>query len=146
VKARRVGVPRDTRTGSVLEQMVFPALRKGGYEATGQQVIGLKPHGRKHRVDTVAIKGGRSILISQKWQQTGGTAEEKVAFEVICLADAIKRSAGKYSKAIVVLGGDGWTLRDWYVNGGLKSHIVDHALVEVLTLEQFVGRANRGQL
>ncbi|MCA1811504.1 MAG: hypothetical protein LC623_05780 [Halobacteriales archaeon] len=130
----------------MLEQMMFPALEQGGYEATGQQVIGLKPHGRKHKVDTIATKNRQSILISQKWQQSGGTAEEKVAFEVICLADAIKKSNGKFSKAIVVLGGDGWTLRDWYVNGGLKSHIVDHALVEVLTLEQFVARANKGKL
>jgi hypothetical protein len=126
--------------------MVFPALHKGGYETTGQHVIGLKPHGRKHKVDTIAVKDGKSILISQKWQQSGGTAEEKVAFEVICLADAIRKSGGKYSKAIVVLGGNGWTLRDWYVNGGLKSHIVDHALVEVVTLEQFVARANKGKL
>jgi hypothetical protein len=130
----------------VLEQMVFPALERGGYEATGQQIIGLKPHGRKHKIDTIAMKDGKSILISQKWQQSGGTAEEKVAFEVICLADAVKKSKGRFSKAIVVLGGDGWTLRDWYVDGGLKSHIVDHALVEVLTLEQFVGRANKGNL
>ena len=79
-------------------------------------------------------------------QQSGGTAEEKVAFEVICLADAVKRSNGKFAKAIVVLGGNGWTLRDWYVDGGLKSHIVDHGLVEILTLEEFVARANKGKL
>ena len=137
---------RDTRTGGVLEAMVFPALKKGGYEASGQQVIGLKPHGRKHKVDTVATKGGKSILISQKWQQAGGTAEEKVAFEVICLADAVKRSNGKFTKAVVVLGGEGWTLRNWYVNGGLRGHIVDHSLVDIVTLEQFVARANTGSL
>ena len=126
--------------------MVFPALRKGGYETTGQVVVGLKPHGRKHKVDTVATKGGKSILVSQKWQQTGGTAEEKVAFEVICLADAVRKSSGKFSKAIVVLGGPGWTLRDWFVGRGLAEHIVHHSLVEVMTLEDFVARANKGLL
>lgn len=142
----RIVTPRDTTTGGVLESMVFPALKKGGYETTGQTVIGQKPHGRKHKVDTVATKDGKTILISQKWQQSGGTAEEKVAFEVICLADAVRKSNGKYSKAVVVLGGNGWTLRDWFVGGGLASHIVHHALVEILTLEDFVARANRGKL
>jgi hypothetical protein len=126
--------------------MVFPALARGGYDASGQQIIGTKPHGRKHKVDTIATKNGRTILISQKWQQTGGTAEEKVAFEVICLADAVEKSQGKYDKAIVVLGGNGWTLRDWYIKGGLSKHIVKHDLVEIMDLETFVAKANKGKL
>lgn len=138
--------PRDTRTGGVLEQMVIPALSQGGYLTSPQYVVGVKPHGRKHKVDTIATKDGRSILISLKWQQTPGTAEEKVAFEVITLADAVRNSGGRYSKAIVVLGGNGWTLRDWYVGGGLASHIKFHELVEVMNFEDFIAQANRGKL
>lgn len=46
-----------------------------------------------------------------KWQQIGGTAEQKVPFEVMCLADAVR--AEHAARAYLVLGGDGWTLRDY---------------------------------
>ena len=44
---------RDTRTGGVLESMVFPALVRGGYRGTKQVNIGLAPGDRKHRVDVL---------------------------------------------------------------------------------------------
>jgi len=43
-------------------------------------------------------------LISMKWQQVSGTAEQKVPFEVICLIEALKNNGGRYSKAYLVLG------------------------------------------
>ena len=82
--------------------------------------------------------------MSLKWQQTGGTAEQKVPFEVISLAEAILQ--GQFNKAYLVLGGEGWTLRDFYTSGGLKEHLVHTDRVEILTLEGFVARANRSEL
>jgi hypothetical protein len=138
--------PRDTRTSGVLENMVLPALRFGGYEPKSQVFVGTRLGGGRHRVDVVGEKGGRTILISLKWQQVGGTAEQKVPFEVVCLIDAIRQSAGKYTKAYVVLGGNGWSLRDFYVGGGLKDYLKYSELVDIMTLEQFVAKANKGQL
>ena len=40
-----------------------------------------------------------------KGQQIGGTAEQKVPFEVMCLADAVR--AEHAARAYLVLGGDG---------------------------------------
>ena len=54
----------------------------------------------------------KHILVSLKWQQTSGTAEQKVPFEVMCLSDAVRDGHG--DRAHLVLGGDGWTLRDYY--------------------------------
>ena len=62
------------------------------------------------------------------------------------MIDAIRRGNGKYSKAYVVLGGDGWSLRDFYVGGGLKEYLNYSELVQIMTLEQFVAKANKGQL
>ena len=70
--------PRNTRTGSVLEAMILPALVQGGYAYTTQQVIGTRFGGGRHIVDAVAEKDDYKFLISLKWQQTGGTAEQKV--------------------------------------------------------------------
>jgi hypothetical protein len=46
----------------------------------------------------------------------------------------------------LVLGGDGWTLRDYYVSGALSEHLIHSALVKIVTLEAFVRLANNGQL
>ncbi len=45
-----------------------------------------------------------------------------------------------------MLGGEGWTLRNFYTAGGLKPFLVNSEKVDVLTLEGFVGRANQGKL
>ncbi len=124
--------------------MVVPALRRGGYEYSKQVVIGQRIGGGSHKVDAIAQKDGRRFLVSVKWQQTSGTAEQKVPFEVICLAEAVL--AGTADKAYLVLGGEGWTLRTFYVGGGLQQHLAHAERVEILTLEGFVARANRSEL
>ena len=135
---------RNTRTGSVLEQMVLPALGQGGYAYETQVNLGRRLGLGRHFVDAVAEKNGQRFLISLKWQQVSGTAEQKVPFEVICLIEAL--DAGNFEKAYVVLGGEGWTLRDFYTSGGLKQYLINSDHVEVIRLEAFVGRANQGKL
>ena len=136
---------RNTLTGSVLELMVLPSLSLGGYEYELQKSIGTRPGGRKHKIDAVANKGNNSYLISLKWQQVSGTAEQKVPFEVICLLDALRQNL-QCQKAYLVLGGDGWTLRDLYISGGLQQYLSHGDRVEIVTLERFVAKANKGQL
>src|SRR5258708_2364455 len=105
--------PRDTGTGRVLEEMVLPSLHRGGYTyPTGPQKIGLRLGGGAHYVDVIAEKSGVKYLVSLKWQQVAGTAEQKVPFEVICLADAVL--TGQFAKAYLVLGGEGWKLRNFF--------------------------------
>jgi hypothetical protein len=136
--------PRNTRTGGVLEQMVLPALKQGGYAYKTQQKIGKRLGCGPHFVDVIAEKNGRPVLVSMKWQQVSGTAEQKVPFEVICLLEAVE--SGTYTKAYLVLGGGGWTLRDFYVADGLQKYLNYREKIEILTLESFVGRANAGKL
>lgn len=137
--------PRDTRTGGVLEQMILPALTKGGYSYKTQVNIGTRTGGGKHYVDVVAEdKDGQTILISLKWQQVSGTAEQKVPFEVISLADAILH--GSANKAYLVLGGAGWKLREYFTGNELKEHLCHIDLVKIMTLEEFIGIANQGKL
>lgn len=136
--------PRDTRTGSVLEQMILPALRQGGYEYSTQVAIGQRLGCGRHVVDAIATKENRRVLVSMKWQQVSGTAEQKVPFEVICLLEALETN--RFEKAYLVLGGGGWTLRDFYTAGGLQKYLHHTDAVEILTLETFIGRANTGSL
>jgi len=124
--------------------MVLPALTRGGYSCAKQVVVGTRCGGAAHKVDAVAEKNGQRTLVSLKWQQTGGTAEQKVPFEVMCLADAVR--AKHATRAYLVLGGDGWKLRDYYTSGALADHLTYAALVNVVTLEAFVRLANNGQI
>ena len=136
--------PRNTNTGGVLEAMILPALERGGYEYETQVNVGARCGGGTHKADAVARTGADAILISLKWQQTGGTAEQKVPFEVMCLADAVRN--GKADRVYLVLGGDGWTLRDYYTSGQLEEHLIYAALVRVVHLEAFIRLANTSKL
>lgn len=136
---------RQTSTGRVLEAMVMPSLAAGGYQCDQQVVVGVRPNGRKHVADVVATRAEQSMIISLKWQQVSGTAEQKVPFEVMCLRDAIVDPATLYQKAYLVLGGEGWTLREFFTSDVFKRYI-DLQQVCVLTLEAFIAKANRGVL
>lgn len=137
-------MPGNTRTGGVLEAMILPALERGGYTHRAQVTIGDRLGCGRHVVDALAAKGGREILVSVKWQQVAGTAEQKVPFELICLLDVMDR--GGYAKAYLVLGGEGWKMRNFYVSGGLNKYLPLGERVEVITLEGFVAKANSGRL
>jgi hypothetical protein len=91
---------RDTGTGAVLEAMVLPALRRGGYTYQAQVNVGTRFGGGRHFVDVLATDSeGRRFLVSLKWQQVSGTAEQKVPFEAISLAEAVRISEGRYAGA-----------------------------------------------
>ena|SRR5262249_7383351 len=137
-------MPRDTRTGGVLEAMILPSLKRGGYDYQVRVKIGQRLGCGAHYVDVIAEKDGRKILVSLKWQQVAGTAEQKIPFEVICLAEALE--GREYEKAYIVLGGEGWTLRKFYTGGGLTKYLHGADRVEIVTLEGFVANANRGEL
>ncbi len=136
--------PRDTGTGAVLEKMILPALERGGYSYETQVRIGTRLGGGTHIVDIIAKKGSAVILISLKWQQVSGTAVQKVPFEVICVEEALR--TGSYERAYIVLGGNGWKLRNFYVSGGLNQYLKLSGKVKIDTLEAFVAKANMAAL
>jgi hypothetical protein len=137
---------RNTQTGKVLELMILPALQQAGYVYRVQEVIGERLRSGKHKIDALVTKDGRQFLVSVKWQQSSGTTEQKVPFEVISLVEALRSS--KFEKAYLVLAGTGWkkTLKDFYVSGGLRDFIRDSENVVILGLEEFVVKANQRRL
>jgi hypothetical protein len=139
--------PRDTSTGSVLESMILPALDRGGYSYKKQAVIGKRLGGGMHKVDVlVTASNSLQIPVSVKWQQVSGTAEQKVPFEIMCLADAVHNSQRKFTKAYLVLGGEGWKLRDYYLSGNVRQYMKNCDPIEIVSLEAFIAKANKGRL
>lgn len=154
---------RNTTTGAVLETMILPALKNAGYHHRRQVNIGRRlGGGGVQLIDALAWNDDTTFLISLKWQQTSGTAEQKVPFEVICLADAVRSDQREFGRvycadcyelhateamhglrSYLVLGGEGWSLRDFYTSGGLDRHLVRPELVNIVSLEGFIARANQ---
>ena len=135
---------RDTRTGQVLEQMILPAFEMGGYEVKKQVNIGTRLGGGKHYVDNLISKNNRQILVSLKWQQSAGTAEQKVPYEFMCLVKAL-RGNKEFNAAYIVIGGTGWT-KDSFFLEELDDWVISSESVRVIRLEEFVAMANSGRI
>jgi len=137
---------RDTTTGSnyeaIIEMCIRRSCEKNGLEAISQTNIGTKPGGGKHRVDWEIIdkKDPNSRgLISCKYQGTSGTAEEKMAYEVIKLLYTMKVDS-RYKKSWIIMGGEGWStgMREF-----IKNHLSEwipgmRDKVEILTTDQLI--------
>lgn len=135
---------RNTRTGAVLEDMALPALQMGGYLVERQVQLSDRLGGGRHYGDIVASKDHQNILISLKWQQSSGTAEQKVPYEFMCLADALAKN-DNFHKAYIVIGGNGWTKHSFFLNN-LNDWVNTEQFVNVVRLETFVALANQGEL
>jgi hypothetical protein len=137
-----------TRTGSTLEVTVEAVLLNNSYAVQKQQLVGTKPGGGRHKVDLVGMRpNGSKFLVSLKWQQTAGSAEEKIPFEVIKLLHTLRENPA-YDKAYIVVGGDGFTpgLVEFYLSEEFRSYIRESEKIEILTLNDVITRANRGAL
>jgi hypothetical protein len=138
-----------TRTGSTLEVSVEAVLLNNSYAVRKQQVVGSKPGGGRHKVDIVGMRpNGTQFLVSLKWQQTAGSAEEKIPFEVIKLLHTLRENPTLYDKAYIVVGGDGFTvgLVQFYLSPEFRSYIRESEKIEILTLSDMMTRANKGTL
>lgn len=116
----------------------------GGYSYKTQVNIGRRFNGRKHIMDVVAEKDGRKFFISLKWQQSGGTAEEKVPFELMCLIKSKQENPDV--KIYLVLAGNGWVFKDFFLSQEFKKWIHESHLVEVIEGNDFIALANQGKL
>ncbi len=137
---------RDTSTGSnyeaVIEMCIRRSCEKNELLAIPQATVGEKPGGGKHRVDWEIyskVDPDSRGLISCKSQGTSGTAEEKIAYEVIKLLYTMKMDP-RYKKSWIIMGGDGWS-------PGMRAFVVEHLSewipsmtksVEILTTDQLL--------
>ncbi len=127
-------------TGRVLEQMILPTLERAGYGCATGVTVGLRLGTGRHVVDVVAERDGLRYLISLKWQQVAGTAEQKVPFEIICLSEALE--GGDYAGAYLMLGGERWRFRDFFISDHIKAYMHVSDLIDIITLEALIAEVN----
>jgi hypothetical protein len=137
---------RDTTTGSnyeaIIEMCIKRSCEKNQLTAISQATVGDKPGGGKHRIDWEIFRTSEPNirgLISCKFQGTSGTAEEKIAYEVIKLLHSMKIDS-RYKKSWIIMGGEGWS-------SGMRGFVNDHLSewipemkdkVEILTTDQLI--------
>jgi len=137
---------RDTTTGSnyeaIIEMCIKRSCEKNNLGSIGQSTVGSKPGGGKHRVDweIIDLKDMNNRgLISCKYQGTSGTAEEKMAYEVIKLLHTMKTDK-RYKKGWVIMGGEGWStgMRE-FLNNHLQLWIpAMNDTIKILTTDQLI--------
>ena len=140
---------RGTRSGSTLEVAIEAALTNNGFGIEKQKYIGMRPNGGRHKVILRSrAPNGTKFLVSLKWQEVGGTAEEKIFFEVIKLLHALRENGGLYDKAYIVLGGDGFSegMLNFYESDQYRTYLVESDKIEVLLMNEAIRRANRAAL
>ena len=102
--------PRRTdKTGKCFEYFCEHLLCLSGVNVDEQENIGLRPTGGAHNTDLIVDE---EVIISLKYQDVAGTAEEKIPYEQMCLQHACETYG--YKKAVIVLAGPGWSHDDSY--------------------------------
>lgn len=124
------------KTGKEFENFCEHLLSVAGYNVEEQVNIGLRPTGGTHNVDLlVSIDDDVRHIVSLKFQEVAGTAEEKIPYEQICLQHACETY--NYETAIIVLAGPGWKHDDCYREGTLNKWM-NVPFVKVMNFDEFL--------
>ena len=107
---------RNTTSGASFEDIVGASLKRSckanALTATAQVNIGEKPDGGNHIVDwqltSNTKRSKKKVLVSCKYQEVSGTAQDKITYEVVKLATAMKNDPS-ITHSFIVLGGKGWS-------------------------------------
>jgi len=127
-----------------MERMIEPALRFNNYSFVKQVYIGQQLFGNRYKADFVV--GDK--IISLKWQQVPGTAEQKLIYEIATLVKIIAGSGGRFTKAYVVYGGNGFSPGALnYMQHNMHVGLLIHGdLVFIESLNDFIARINQHNL
>lgn len=130
---------RDTTTGGNYEDEVQNLLEtRSNHKVEPQVNVGRKRNGGKHVVD-ILLNGEE--LISLKYQEVQGTAEEKIPFEIMKLQHMV--IDGKYKSATIVLSGPdkAWNWKDYYLSSEFQESMKKiYPDVSIISHAEFVER------
>lgn len=128
------------KTGKDFEYLCEHLLSLAGYDVEEQINIGLRPTGGAHNVDLIVnVTDEVRDIISLKFQDVSGTAEEKIPYEQICLQHACETYG--YRSGVIVLAGPGWKHDDCYREGVLNNWM-KVSNVKVLNFDEFLDEYN----
>lgn len=121
-------------SGKAFEKLIAEHLRKTypKNDVKEQIKVGKYIGGKKNYV--VDILFNHDILVSAKYQGTGGTAEQKIMLEMANLQKLCDKDG--YKQAYLVYDGPGFTLIDTYLSEEMKEYSYRPS-VKMLSFEEF---------
>jgi len=124
------------KTGTVAERIIACILSERGYLIKRQHPIGMSIYNHKLKCDFFVsnVTGfPNGLIIESKWQDVGGSADEKFPYLVMNIKERYP------CPAIVVVGGSGCKSGAivWLINQ------VDSKLIAVQSVEEFISYVNR---
>jgi hypothetical protein len=141
--------PGNTNSGAVLESLVIPVLQRNGYTVESQVRLASGIGDAKHRLDVVATAPrGEKIAVSLKWQQGGGTTDEKFPFEQIKMLSLLDTNPGRFARAYIIVAGGGMRqhLEKFYRDGSIEKYVPRANEIRVVGLEEFIALCNAKKL
>ena len=139
-----MGKGKGTGTGNVFEAMIETALKENHYTYKSDIPIGEKLFGGVYKADFVV----NGIIISCKWQQVGGTAEQKILYEIASLIKIIRENPQKFSKAYVVIGGRGFSkkFKESLLSQKHRKVLKNGDLVDIVEADYLVEKLNKKEI
>ena len=119
------------KTGKDFEYLCEHLASLKGCDVEEQVNIGLRPTGGAHNTDLI-VDG---TIVSLKYQDVAGTAEEKIPYEQMCLQHGCFTYG--YDSAIIVLAGPGWKHIDGYREGVFNTRM-HTPNVKVMNFDEFL--------
>jgi hypothetical protein len=134
---------KGTSSGRTFQRAVAAVLKSNHIVYQEERVVGTQLTGSSYKADL--ILPGSGTIISCKWQAVGGTAEQKLLYEVASLIKCIRESAGRYRRAFVVYGGKGFSpgMLTFLEQQRHQGYLVGGVLVQFVTFDELSDLANR---
>lgn len=137
---------RGTRSGKTYEDIIETAIKSNYGENYKKQIyIGESLFGGNYKVDFIL---NENIIISAKWQQVSGTAEQKILYDIASLIKIIDESKGKFIKGYIVIGGEGFSdkAKKFLLSQNHINYFNNGDKVIILTIDNFIALANNKKL
>lgn len=114
-------------------------LRQADWKIQRNAVLAPSPKGGVLRADILAMDthSGERIAVYPRWQQSSGSAEEKLPFHLIKFGIAISARPDSAQRAYFVIAGNGWTWNEFYLTDGLSAYMSSSVNSKVVSLEGF---------
>ncbi len=105
----------------------------------------------KHKPDKIIKdKDDKLIIISKKWQETAGTADEKIFYEIIKLIDLVETYKPTIKSTYILLGGNGWRsyLKNYYLSEDWNRYLETRYrnIVKLVTIDSILPLISRRKL